>query len=241
MKSQNSFSIYLVLLHFIFQTNILAQEVDITSYLKKIEAGEKGEVANSLASLKQKHPNSSAVLYLEALLTENGEIAYQKYNSIVERYPDSKYADDALYRIFAYFYAIDDLNKAEFFRSRLKSEYPESPYIKLTDKTTFSDYSVPIVKQIEQKSAPKVVEKQAAGNFQYTIQAGAFSRKDNAVRLKEDLDKAGYNTQLIEKSVGGTVFHVVYVGKFSSDEEAKNYLSIINPKFKIQGWVVKIN
>ena len=75
----------------------------------------------------------------------------------------------------------------------------------------------------------------------YTVQAGAFTRKENAIKLKNDFDKAGYSSQVIEKSVGGSLFHIVYVGKFKTNEEAKSFLSIINSKFNLQGWVVKLD
>lgn len=217
-----------------------AQELDITPHLKKIEAGGKAEAASKLNSLKTQYPNSSALLYLEGLLTEDGDKAFQIYKSLLDKYPNSKYADDAIYRIYNYFYAIDNYDNANHYLNRLKTEYSESPYIKLTEKVVFSTGNTSTVKPGDSKTEPKVKEKTVQVDYKYTIQAGAFTRKENAIKLKTDLDKAGYTSQLVEKSVGGSLFHVVYVGKFTNDEEAKSFLGLINSKFKLQGWVVKL-
>jgi hypothetical protein len=42
------------------------------------------------------------------------------------------------------------------------------------------------------------------------------------------------------KNIGGTVFSVVYVGKFASRSNAENFLQIINSQFNISGRVIEI-
>jgi hypothetical protein len=237
----NNFLILIFIFILISAVNVRPQDLDITSYLKKIEAGEKQEVIEKIPGLKKTHPSSSSVIYLEALLTEDGEKAFQIYKSLVDKFPNSKYADDAIYRIYTYFSAIDKTDKAEFFFNRLKTEYAESPYIKLASRITFSEDSKVTVKTEESKTTIPVKEKPVEKEFKYTVQAGAFTRKDNALKLKTDFNKAGYSSQVFEKSVGGSIFHVVNVGKFKTDEEAKSFLNLINLKFKLQGWVVKLD
>src|SRR3989339_1708242 len=220
-------------------SNAFPQELDITPYLKKIEAGEKGEVIGMLPELKQYYRNSSSLIYLEGLLTEDGDKAFQIYKSLVDKYPNSKYADDAIYRIYTYFSAIDKTDKAELYLNRLKTEYPESAYIKLASRVTFLENTKAAVKTEDSKTSPKVKEKAVDKEYKFTVQAGAFTRRENALKLKTEFDKAGYSSQVKDKSVGGSLFHVVFVGKFTTEEEAKSFSNIINSKFKLQGWVVK--
>ncbi len=239
MKPNCSYFFVIILISLsLFPTNIIPQELDITSFLKQIESGQKEQVASLIPGLKKNYPSSSALIYLEGLLTEDGEKACRIYQNLVDKYPNSKYADDAMYRIYSYFSAVDEPNKSEFFLKRLKNEYSQSPYLKLIDNVKFSAMNKISVKgkRTETSTKEKVVSKAK----KFTVQAGAFTRKENALKLKSDFDKAGYSSEVIEKSVGGSLFHVVNVGNFASDEEAKSFLNIINPKFKLQGWVVRL-
>jgi len=80
-------------------------------------------------------------------------------------------------------------DKAEFYLNRLKTEYPESPYLKVSEKVTFSEKSVTKVVNEEPKPNPKVTEKAVDKDYKFTVQAGAFTRKENALKLKTDLIK----------------------------------------------------
>jgi len=98
--------VYLALLFSAFPINIIAQEVNIVSYLQQIENGKADEVKNDLIGLKEKYPDDPSVMFLEGVLTENGQKAVVIYQKVVDEYPDSKYADAALYRIYSYYYAL---------------------------------------------------------------------------------------------------------------------------------------
>ncbi len=47
-------------------------------------------------------------------------------------------------------------------------------------------------------------------------------------------------TEIKEKNVGGTVFQVVYVGKFLVRNDAEDFLHIINSKYNLNGRIVEI-
>lgn len=233
MKLNSSTLIFILIL---ISAPAFPQEPDITTYLKKIEAGEKDEVAANLSELKRANPNSSSLLYLEGLLTEDGEKAFQIYKTLIDKFPKSKYADAALYRIYCYYTVTENFDKAENYITRLKKEFPESPYNKLVEKSNFSSE---FGEKIKYDSKQVKIEKLKTKNF--TIQAGAFTNKENATKLNNDLVKEGYSSQIVQKTVGGTLFHVVQVGKFTSETDAKVSLNLINSKFKLQGWVVELD
>ncbi|HEX9251639.1 MAG TPA: SPOR domain-containing protein, partial [Ignavibacteriaceae bacterium] len=64
---------------------------------------------------------------------------------------------------------------------------------------------------------------------------------DNANSLKKDIENAGMTSFIQEKNVAGTVFNVVYIGKFETRKEADDFLPIANTRFRINGRVVEIN
>ncbi len=223
---------FLILSFLIAPVFINAQEVDIIPYLKQIEQGKAEEVKTKLSELKQDYPNSSNVLFLEGVLTENAQDAVVIYQKIVDKYPKSAYADAALYRIYSYYFALGLYNTADKNFEKLKKDYPESPYIKMASmNVTTEENTTPPVKTVDQKDETV---------YKYTVQAGAFTNKDNAVALQKEFVNAGLKSFIKEKNVGGTIFNVVYVGQFVGKNEAEDFKAIANSQFNISGRVVEI-
>lgn len=218
-----------ILLFILISITISAQEVDITSALRQIDSGQILSANNILKELKSKSPNDPSVLFLEAVLTTNGEEALKKYSIIYEKYPKSKYSDAALYRIFAYYYSLGYYNKAETYLAKLKSEYPNSPYIKSADRKIPNTEDVVHITS-ERKSEPI--------NYKFTIQAGAFLNPDNAKKLQQQIQADGYFADITTKEIGGSILNVVNVGKFQKEEETKPVLEYLSKKFNINGRVI---
>lgn len=215
--------------------NIYSQEVNIVPYLKDIENGNIPEAKEALSELKSKHPDDPSVMFLDGVLKENGQEAIVIYQNVVDNYPESKYADASLYRIFSYYYALGLYDTAREKLRQLKSDYPSSPYIQVADQN-LSLLEKKDARDTETKiEEPKTV---VSENNNYTIQAGAFTNLDNAKKLMDEFEEAGIYTQLSDKVVGGTTFHVVYAGKFEKYEDAESFLQVVNSKYKINGSIV---
>jgi tetratricopeptide (TPR) repeat protein len=233
MKKQ--FSIFLFVISLVSTSQIFAQEVDIVPYLKMIEQGKLEEVKSKLLDLKTDYPKSSNLIFLEGVLTENGQDAVGLYQKLVEEYPKSAYADAAIYRIYSYYFALGLYNTADKNLDKLKKDYPESPYIKMAAANVVKN-------DVEETTQPPPVENNnVEKEFRYTVQAGAFTNIDNANSLKKDIENAGMTSFIQEKNVAGTVFNVVYIGKFETQKEADDFLPIANTRFRINGRVVEIN
>ena len=216
---------------------IFPQEVDIVPYLKMIESGNVIQAKEDLAELKEKNPDDPSVMFLDGILTENGQEAIVIYQNIVDNYPKSKYADAALYRIFSYYYALGLYDTAKEKLKQLTENYPDSPYIKVADQNLESREQSEVDKKEE-----KIPESETTSdeNYKFTVQAGAFTNLENAKNLNQQFVNSGIFSRLVDKSVGGTVFHVVYAGKFEKYEDAENFLAVINSKFNVNGSIVPI-
>jgi tetratricopeptide (TPR) repeat protein len=230
---------FISLLIFIFLpiANILAQDIDIIPYLKQIEEGNQKDVLEKLPSLISKNPNDPSVMFLEGVLTEDGNKALTNYIRIVDNYPKSKYADAAAYRTFSYYYALGEYENAQKYLNKLKNEYPISPYLKIAER------NIPSSKQLayqEEAKAAQTTKNSEELKSKFTIQAGAFTKLSNASALKKDFDNNGFFSEIKDKVVAGTTFNVVYVGKFESKEEAENFLHVINKEFKLDGRIVDL-
>jgi cell division septation protein DedD len=225
---------------------LLAQEIDISGALKSIEVGKVDEAVASLQKFKDSTPSDPSVIFLDAILTTSGEESVKKYSIVFDKYPKSKYADIALYRVFSYYYSLGLYKKAESYLMRLKIDYPASPYIaaadrKIPDSEEFIQQP-PIEKQkviAAANDSTKSVGIKEIGKF--TIQAGAFLNAENANKLKEQLIKDGLPSEIISKVVGGSLLKIVTAGRFSSEQGAKSVLSKIEPKYNLKGRIIPIN
>ena len=233
----NYFSLLIFLSLISFTGKLYSQEVDIVPYLKAIENGNIGQAKEALVDLKEKNPDDPSVMFLDAVLKENGQEAVVIYQDIVDNYPKSKYADAALYRIFSYYYALGLYEASREKLKQLKTSYPTSPYIQVAEQnlSTLENSDIQETETTVDKTNPKVEE-----NYKFTIQAGAFTNLDNAKKLISEFEGAGIYSQLGEKIVGGTTFHVVYAGKFEKYEDAENFLQVFNSRYKLNGSIVSI-
>jgi tetratricopeptide (TPR) repeat protein len=236
LKVKLSFFLTITFLMLI-STEIISQEIDIIPYLKKIESGNVEEVKENLVDLKEEYPNDPSVMFLDGVLTENGQQAVLIYQNIVDDYPQSKYADAALYRIFSYYYALGLYETAKEKLKLLIDNYPASPYIKIAEQSVLPSGENISVDEEPLDNGQTLPEQK----YEFTIQAGAFTNFENAALLKNNLEKSGILARIGEKNVGGTTFHIVYAGQFVAYEDAEEFLQLINTKFDLTGRVVPIN
>lgn len=220
-----------------FTANIFSQDEDIVPYLKAIENGDLASAKEALTELKEKNPDDPSVLFLDAVLKENGQEAVAIYQDIVDNHPKSKYADASLYRIFSYYYALGLYETSQEKLKQLKTSYPTSPYIQVAEQNISA-----LEKGEETKTETKVEETQTQTktevDYKFTIQAGAFTNLDNAKNLMSEFENASIYSQLGEKVVGGTTFHIVYAGKFERREDAESFLQVLSSRYKIIGSIV---
>lgn len=224
-----------LLLVLFLSTCIFAQEIDISEQLKQIKNGEIEKAEKTLKEFKAKDADNPSVIFLDALLTKDGNLALSRYNTIINKYPNSTYADASVYCVFSYNYAVGNYKKAEDYLNKLKTEYPNSKYIQNADRNLNikPDTDKEIIKTVE----PVIEQVKAA----FTIQTGAFINLDKAKELETKLFKQGYKTKIKEKNVGGTIFNLVIVGEYKSKEDALPDVEKINKLFSLSSRVVELN
>lgn len=220
-----------ILIFVITNISVFAQEADITSALRRIDSGDLKYAATFLKDLRSKNPNDPSVIFLDAVLTKNGEEALKKYSIVYEKFPKSRYADASLYRIFSYYYSLGYYKKAETYLNKLKTEFPNSPYNKSADR------NIPDTEEIV-RITPE--DKADSINYIYTIQAGAFLNLDNAKKLHEQIQADGYYSEITTKEVGGSILNVVNVGRFVNETETKSVLNYLLQKFNVSGRIISL-
>lgn len=93
-----------------------------------IENGQAEAVRAELPSLITNYQNNPGVMYLQAVLTADGSEAATLYQNIVDNFPKSEWADDALYKLYEYYYSMGLYKTADQKLQQLKEQYPFSAY-----------------------------------------------------------------------------------------------------------------
>jgi len=216
------------IIFFLASNLILAQKVNIIPMLKKIEQGKLDEVQTEFRILKLKNSHHPDVIFLEAVLTEDGEKSQKLYELVYTSFPNSKFADAALFRNFSYHYALGLYKRAGELKGILEKEYPNSPYLKNTERNYPEVDDMIMVK-------PEPYEIKNKSDIKFTIQAGAFSNFQNAEDLKNKFIAKGFKSRIKSKSVDNLQLRIVNVGEFLKREDAERFLDILKRDFSIKG------
>lgn len=233
-------------------------EPDIRRRLEMIERGQEETVRAELPTLMTQYQNHPGVLYLQAVLTTNGSDAAKMYQNIVDNFPRSEWADDALYKLYQYYYSIGLYKTAEQKLQQLKQEYPFSAYA--TDQAPLTDVSL---QQPEEEKAGKsngtmetkkdldtrreIKEYQTPKESHpypprystaFTVQVGAFSTMQNAEELKTRFEQEGYQCNIFTMVSNGRKLHKVWVGEYKTQNEAREVIQQIKEKFGLSAIVV---
>ncbi|UCH09565.1 MAG: SPOR domain-containing protein [Fidelibacterota bacterium] len=102
---------------------------DLDYYLDLANQGKVEEVAAALPQLYREHPNDGSILYLEGLITQDGDAAIEMFKRVAQLYPSSPYADDALLKIGEYLYARGLYIQATQYLKRIPVHHPRSDLI----------------------------------------------------------------------------------------------------------------
>jgi hypothetical protein len=207
---------------------------DINSYLYMVEHGQTEKVRDLLPGLVEQYPNDPGVLYLQAILNTDGSAAVKMYQSIVDNYPKSEWADDALFKVYQFYYSLGLYRTAELKLAQLKKEYPSSRYLSQSaeveteqlpeEETPLSPVETPVQSQ--------------EGEGQFTLQVGAFSTQVNAEKQKLFFEDLNMPVEVINRVKDGRSLYIVLVGRFKTADDARAQGTEIKKNYNMESMVV---
>jgi tetratricopeptide (TPR) repeat protein len=205
-------------------------EAAIQRRLELIKNGQANEVKAELPSLLTKYQNDPGVLYLQGVLTSDGSEAVKVFQSVVDNFPKSEWADDALYRAYQYYYSIGLYKTATQKYDQLKQAYPSSSYLSPGELSLANR---------ETEAVEKPGSTRDADNGTFAVQVGAFSTAENANKQKRFFHNVGYPVEILNKVKRGKSFYLVWIGNFKGNDEARKFGSELKRKYKIDTIVVE--
>jgi len=226
----------------LFTFPALSQQEDIdakvNALLQQIDNGQVFQVRQELPPLMAKNPNNPGLLFVQGRIATNGAEAVRIYQSIVDNFPSSSWADDALHRVYQFYYSIGLYRTADLKLQQLKRDYPSSPF--LTNLPQRDTTATPVaVEDTAAMALPGLPEQAVAPTGQsFALQVGAFSTQANAEKIKGQFETEGYPVEIINKVKDGRSLFIVLVGSFASYDEAKAKTGEIQKKFSTTPLVV---
>jgi len=208
-------------------------EPDVQRRLEMIEKGQEEAVKAELSTLLTNYQNNPGVLFLQGVLTTDGSEATKIYQSIVDNFQKSEWADDALYKLYQYYYSIGLYKTADQKLDQLRREYPFSAYA--AEETSTKGKKPALQEQPAVIKKPSTVEKFST---LFTVQVGAFSTLQNAEELRTRFEREGYVSNIFTIVKNGKKLHKVWVGEFQTQDEAKRFGNEIKKRFNLDSMVV---
>lgn len=230
-----------------FPALLYPQTGETARYIEMLEQGQVEEVRKVLPELSSKHPNDPGVLYLQGRLASDGIESVKSYQSIVDNFPKSEWADDALFRIYQYYYSLGLYKTAELKMMQLKRDYPTSFHVtgKQPDKLPEQEEQAVHLPTKEIEAPPETTSRvvpapRADQSVEpYVLQTGAFSTATNAEKQKNFFEEKGFSVEMTNKVRGGKSLFLVWVGSYRTAEQAKSIARQVKLKYRIDSIVVE--
>ena len=246
--------VYLILLLSIS----LGQNIDL--YFSLIEQGKIDGVKENLPELISKYPKNPGVLYLKALLTQDGKSAIKQYKELLKQYPNSKYAPDAAMKIGEYLYARGLYTQAATLLKNIPIKYPRfigiqratnlmvnsfnaigeadsARYYALIIKSMFPNIDTNI-SSLKKKNEPLAqvfdFNKKKLDLGPYVVQIGAFGNRENARRLKLQVTQLGHDVTINKVESNGKILYAVRVNRFKSKKQSEKIGKDIKSKLGVE-------
>ena len=211
------------------------------------------ELRTEIRRIQSSDENYPSVLFAKGLISENAQKAIEYYNDIVQNHHNSKYADDALFRLGQYHYSQGSYDSARKYFSLLSRHFPSSKYkdesqylycqcfvaqgsldsakvfltafIKNVSKSPYIDFAIMDLEELStfQANAGMGDLGTNLSRFNYSIQVGAFSDRKNAVKFSEMLSERKIVADIVSKQIGNRQLWAVWIGKYQTKEKAKEY------------------
>jgi len=202
-------------------------EKKIIEYVRMISEGRSDIVKNKVLDLQKKIPRAAGLIYIEGLIASNENEYIKCFNVIVDSFPHSEWADDALARLFEYHMREGKQDDAERNYQVLQSDFPSSPYL------TTGYLMQERLSTENPQSGPPLSQKNGE---EWAIQIGAFSIRDNAEKLRQRFASEGYAVNVYENLLDGkNLLYLVWVGSFPNADEARPLIKEIKMKYNIDG------
>ncbi|NQT23718.1 tetratricopeptide repeat protein [candidate division KSB1 bacterium] len=232
-----------------------------------IRAGEMETARNHIQLWGPTKDLSDSRLFLKALSNPDADSAFNEYQLLIDKYPQSSHADDALFRMAQYKYARGLYKSAKDLYKQTLQKNPQSQLVQkslygtalcfqATDQADsanhyfrkcISENPGSSIAKLAQNDFEDQAEERAGQNqpvspqsnrIEYAVQVGAFSHQTKALMRKAYYEREGFQVKLHQKSKDGTLYYLVWLGSFDTPEEARTFGAQLQKRYGVRYFLV---
>ncbi len=125
--------IFISLLFLITTVNLTSHaqpDEKINKYLDMTTSGQIEEVKMELLDLLAEYPDHPGVMLLHGIVLDEASRSYKIFKRITQKHPESKWAENAYWRMVLYHAVKGDTSEAMIMLKKFKQKYPGSDFIK---------------------------------------------------------------------------------------------------------------
>ncbi len=235
----------------------------IDEWIALAERGQLDNVRDHLSDIRQHYGTDPGLIYLSALLEEDGAGAVDQYRDLCDQYPGNPYCHRALLKIAEFYYTSGLYIKSGDWLKKYLRKGPQDKdkkrALKLLERSMtisgnadsvsyyrdlFSGHSpdekLPVAEPVvpppngENKMQPIV-----SGKGDYAVQVGLFSSIENAGKQLNRLQEKGFAGRISISIKNGKALHAVIIGPYATDADAREISKKIKSGLGLDSFVIK--
>lgn len=222
-----------------------AQTVGVKQYIQQVASGWTSDAKKALPDLLIDNPDDPGVLFLHASLVEDPKKAAPLLERIVDAYPKSEWADDALARLVIFAATKGEADKAKKTFVTMREQYSQSELLPVVYDVMRSTVGAPPPgDRTAAAPAPKKVEPVAETPAKttakaYTLVTRTTFSKDEADGLMEQFKKKRMRARLTTDQQKNKTRYIVSVGEYETEPDALKDLDAVRAVCKCKPTVTK--
>lgn len=221
----------------LFSNFAIAQKIDIHEYLNMVMNGKTEIVKSKLLDLIAESPDDPGIIFLHGLVLDDKTKALAMFQRIIEKYPDSDWADDSYYQIIQYYVLNNNMESAAEYLVKFKKSYPHSDLL-FAASSLAENYSKESLPANNQSSAKPVNLKDYESPPAYNEKSNDDS---NQMVAKLNFDEKSTSKDTIANS-DNKVSYGLQIGAFANQETAQVILDkYVKQRFYAEIIVKEVN
>lgn len=218
-----------------------AQQPNVRQYIQQVAAGWTSDAKKALPDLLIDSPDDPGVLFLHASLIEDTKKASPLLERIVDAFPKSEWADDALARMTIMAATKNDVEKARKTFGTMRDQYSQSELLPMVYEVMRATVGAPAPSE-RTSSAPAVKPTPASTPkvaSTYTMSVMTTTNRTDANKFAAKLKRKGLKAAVVQLPGSAATRFSVRVGEYDTEAEALKELVLVRSACECKPMVVK--